>query len=553
MSSLTATYQSTRTEEELRTSIALNRGMEWLKNVNIHEKHRIYHTSASIGHLEGLFYETHRQLFQDWNGSNDRVSGETRMKLREALATTFFAKDKEGNPQGLFDENGFGVRLNSEDKMREKFAEKLAEFYEKARLIRPYGYGNKLTLDFFMVAISKLPPFAEAYPEGIDFRRLDKKDLQAMADPAPEHGEIVTAFRHATDSTRTHPLKDNYKPHGENGYRTWGDKTEMVGDVPFLSHMENGITYLVTMNGGLIRLDSIKNQLEEHLKNNGLLSDFPKLKAEKYLTSPETLAEKLKSELQNKLDNLKYKKKICGVKIEDGKAPLVCLDINIISGLREAEHNKLMAFLKKNSDLIQSKSSSEKITLPSSMYDSHYKKGGKEAFMKKLKEKAGDNLSLIKILDTAYDWSNANSLQIEKIADEKLAGKTTQVKPVAYLNMGGSDSGKEIVKKMASAKFKGDFVISSLDNFSAANDIHTLLLATGHHADDYALVEPFAMELRDYILARATENKLNIFCDGSGIFNKLRHEKTTKALKESGFYTHVVAIDSLQAESGAYE
>lgn len=553
MSSLTATYTSDRTEEELRTSIALNRGMEWLMNVKTHEKHRIYHTSASIGHLEGLFYETHRQLFQDWNGSNDRVSGENRMKLREALATTFFAKDEQGNPQGLFDENGFALSLASETKAKDKFAETLAEFYKKARLINPYGYGNKLTLDFFIVAISKLPPFAEAYPEGIDFRRLDKKDMQSMAEANPEHDAIVTAFKHATDPARTHPLKNNYKPYGENGYRTWGDKTETIAGAPFLSHTVNGIKYLVTMNGGLLKLDSIRSQLEEHLKNNGLISDFPKLKAEEYLAPPDNISDKLRADLQNKLDNLRYKKKICGARIEDGKAPLVCLDINIISGLREAEQNQLMAFLKRNSDLLQFKDSSGKISLPSSMHDLHYKKSGKEAFMRKLKEKAGDDLRLIKMLDIAYDWCNANSLQIEKITGEKLDGKTTQTKPVAYLNIGDSGAGKAIVKKIASAKFKDDFVISSLDNFSAANDIHALLIATGHHADDYALVEPFAMELRDHILARATENKVNIFCDGSGIFNKVRHEKTTKTLKESGFYTHVVTVDSLQSGSAAYE
>jgi len=542
--------KSQKAEEDLRTAIALNRGIEWLEQIEKRAKAtKTDYASLRIVHLEELFHDTHHQLFQDWNGNNDKVSGENRIKLREIIEKVFFSKekDKDGNPTGLFDENGFALRFKPEEKARDKFAEKLAEFYENIQKMEPklYSYGNKLTLDFFMVALSKLPTIAHVYPEGIDFRRLDSHDLAAMAASPPQHGDIVKAFKHATDPAIIHPLMNHHLEN--NQYKVWSDHSEIIGGVPFLSHTQNNVKYLVTMNGGLVDLEKAKKDIENHFKNDGFIADLT-FATNKYITSSAKTSDPEKP-LQHELDKLRGKEMVSGFTIKDGKAPLVCLDLNIMSGLRAPAHNTLMDFIQRNRDVAgNGYKNGQEIKITALHNDN--KKISKEEFLKPWKDRT-DNKQLHKMLDIAYDHVNANMKNINAIVAEKFDDKIIHAvpKPQMYTSMGGSGSGKSIVEKIVNAQCGKNYVVSSLDSFREHNDMNTLLLATGHHADDYAIVNPYATELRNQVIDRALRDKVNIYCDGSGIDYKGRNDKYVKRFKEAGFNTQIVAIESSYADA----
>lgn len=534
--------KSKNAEEDLRTAIALNRGIEWLEQIEQRVKAtKTDYASLRIVHLEELFHDTHHQLFQDWNGNNDKVSGENRIKLREALETSFFSKDKSGKPSGLFDENGFALRFAEGEKGREIFAEKLAGFYEKIQQMDPklYSYGNKLTLDFFMVALSKLPAVKDVYPEGVDFRKLDSHDLAAMASPHPQHSDIVKAFKHAADPAIIHPLMNRHQD--DNQYRVLSDHSEIIAGVPFLSHTRDHIKYLVTMNGGLVEMDKVKKDIEDHFKNDGFIADLT-FKAEKYITSTAKTADPEKS-LQDALNELHGKKEVCGFSIKDGKAPLVCLDLNIMSGLRAPAHNTLMDFIQRNRDVADNEQKNGQELKITALHNKSDK--SKQEFLKPWKDRTGSE-HLHHMLDIAYDHVNANMKDINAIVDGKFAeDKVTPVaKPRMYTTMGGSGSGKSIVDKIVNAECDNNYVVSSLDNFREHNDMNTLLLATGHHADDYAIVNSYATELRNQVISRALRDKVNILCDGSGIDYKGRNDKYVKRFKDAGFSTQIVAVES---------
>ncbi len=536
--------KSQKAEEDLRTAIALNRGIEWLEQIEKRAKAtKTDYASLRIVHLEELFHDTHHQLFQDWNGNNDKVSGENRIKLREIIEKVFFSKekDKDGNPAGLFDENGFALRFKPEEKAREKFATKLAEFYEDVQRLDPklYSYGNKLTLDFFMVALSKLPAVAAVYPEGVDFRRLDSHDLSAMAASPPNHADIVKAFKHATDLTIIHPLMNHHQD--DKQYTVWSDHSEIIGGVPFLSHTQDNVKYLVTMNGGLVEFNKVKKGIEDHLKKDGFIADLT-FKTEKYITSAAKTSDPNKS-LQDELNGLRSKKDICGFAIKDEQAPLVCLDLNIMSGLRAPAHNSIMDFIQRNRDVAGDEYKGGKEIKITVLHNTGNKT--RQEFLKPWKDRTS-NEYLHKMLDISYDHVNANMKNISSIIEQKFDRKiVTPVKqPQMYTSMGGSGSGKSVVEKIIKAQCGNNYVVSSLDNFREHNDMNTLLLAAGHHADDYAIVNSYATELRNQVIDRALRDKVNILCDGSGINYKGRNDKYVKRFKEAGFNTQVAAVES---------
>lgn len=539
--------QSKKVEEQIRIAMALNRGTEWLGEIEKTAKSdtRSDYAALKLGYLENLFHETHQKLFQDWNGNGESVDGKKRLEIRKIIEDVFFRKEEGGR---LFDKNGFVVRFEPEETAREQFAKKLASFYEKMRAFEPYSFGNKLTLDFFMVALAKLPAVDEVYPEGIDFRRLSKDDLVAMAKNPPEHKAVVAAFMNATDVTRIHPLMNHYhKSEDGKGYSVWNDKTLYIGGIPFLSHEEDGIKYLVTMNGGLVELDKVQSKLEDFFKGNNFIANFETFKAEKYLAAPSSLGEKAQKELQEKLDALKISKEISGVKMENDAAPLVCLDINIMSGLRPTSNEQLLEFLKKTNKLIFSDDGKEKeagkITI-TDLYNKPEANQNKEQFLAPFFEKADKNDRLHEMLNIAYDRVNANMAQIKTEVKKKFEGKTTEQKnPKMYMSMGGAGSGKSVVEEIIKAEVGGDFVVSALDSFREHNDINTLLLAAEHHADDYAIVDPYAQELRKLVIDEAIEKKVNILCDGSGIDYKGRNDKTVKKFKDADFKTQLVAVE----------
>ncbi len=541
---------SAATEEELRTAMAINRLMQLSETLRIeaNKKTRGHYAALKVGYLEGLFHRIHREAFQDWKGAEaettddeKKAQAKKRIELREVIQNTLFSKEKDGTPTGLFDANGCVVREKEGEKGRQRLADILTNFYEQARDIEPYEYGNKITLDFFISSLNELPAFAEVYPEKIDFRRLDKQTLKKLEKKEDgsrtNHEEIKAAFMMATDPSIIHPLMNVPKPANEEDYTVWDDKTIYIGGVPFLSHEHNGQLCLVTINGGLAPLavkgedgQTLRERLEKFFENDGLIANFRGITKNDII---DYLPEKNREE---DTPPLKNKTSIDGIQITDDNQPLLCLDVNTITGLRQSSHDEFVSFMKKVLG--------EKAKLTDLNNKNPDQISEKKAAL--LAAANGDQ-RMKEIIEIAYNHININVKRMDGILDTMFEGKKASKNPKMYMSMGGSGSGKSSVEKVVDQQCREareDYIIASLDEFRNFSDLHRVLIAAEHHADDYALIDPFATELRKQATARAKELKINVLIDGSGIDYKGRNDEITKEFKDAEYQTQVIAVET---------
>ncbi|NBO18967.1 MAG: toxin [Proteobacteria bacterium] len=498
---------------DIRIALALNRAIEEMKaHEKRYEKKRLLSQQDALEECLTLMTRSHAALFQDWKEQGEGVPGTmrdtiTRETFRSA-AMELVGLTEKGSTDGLFDSNGYVVRYDVPDA-----AKRLAKFYKKVRDAKPFEYGSQLTLDFFVVALSKLPTFRAVYAEEIDFRRLDRKDIVALHH-SDDVNAIATAFQRALGEK---PLKA--MPNVRNGYGEWERHEVYIAGNPFLAHeMPDGMSCLVTVNGGLVPRHSVETKLKEHLKKGELLADFPPIPDDMlvgYLPNTEHLRS------ANKHD-------IDGIPVQAGAAPILGLGQNILTGLGADPHNKLRALLDKVADkdtpLFRLASNRE-------LYD-------------KMIRAAGDDARMRRIVEVAYTQLTAVT---KKLDHEKLAimnGKHPVDHPKLFVSMGGAGAGKSVVEEMARAECGDNLIIASLDEFRNHSDLYKVLMAANHHGDDYRLVEPFANSLRTWVADTARENKINTLYDGTGIEYQPRYAKVVEDFKKFGFETNVVAVDT---------
>ncbi|MFM8333371.1 MAG: zeta toxin family protein [Candidatus Methylumidiphilus sp.] len=497
--------------KKLRNALAIARGRKLLSTLQQEAESTISHDQAKrVTYLTELFSRIHREIFHDWKDQatashrpGAMPDAETRKRFRMTIEGLVL---NGGGAHGteLFDSNGFVIKTRN-------IAERLANFYQKMRIVRPFKYGNRLTLDVFMIALANLPAFKGVYEQGIDFRRLDAKDAVALHDLMSGTDDIKTAFAHALDPNRTKCLQN-----AANGYGKWPENKRHVASIPFLSHVtEDGTECLVTVNGGLVPLASIKQEL---FVTGMQVADFPLSLSENvigYLPGTAALRQAGKHEID-------------GIPIGDtGAAPLFCLDVNLLTGLRHASHTELRELLK------ECEGDEASVFLLAN---------NPEIKAKLLA--AADDIRLQRTVEIAYARLSKIA---QKLADAQAAifqGKIPDEHPKLFMSMGGAGSGKTAVEEIARAQCGDNFVIASLDEFRKCSDLYTVLTAANHHSDDYVFVEPFANRLRDSVADYARENRINILYDGTGIPYKPRYHTVVNTFKKAGFHTQIVAIDA---------
>lgn len=498
--------------KQLRTALAVSQAMKLLSTLQQEAEGTVSHDqSKRVTYLTSLFSRIHREIFQDWKEQasvkhrpGTMSDPDKRKEFREIVARLVLDGDNNGET-AIFDHNGFVFKTND-------IAARLAGFYQKMRGVRPFAYGNRLTLDFFMIMLSKLPAIKSVYEQGIDFRRLDNDDAIALHDFNSEREEIILAFEHAMDPTRTKSL--NNIP---NSYGKWPENKKFVSGIPFLSHKTaDGVECLVAVNGGLVPLASIRRELFIAGKH---LADYPLCAPENmiaYLPNTESLRKAGVYEID-------------GISIgENGAVPLFCLDINMLSGLRSPGHTELVEFLK------QCEGEGAVI------FDMVSTEGLKERM---LNAANGDER-----LERAIEIAHERVCKIIKKLDATQAtlfeGKTPDPQPKLFMSMGGAGAGKTAVEEIANAQCGDNYVIASLDEFRKQSDLYCVLTAASHHSDDYVYVEPFANRLRDSVAAYAKQNGINLLYDGTGIPYQPRYSTIVEQFKAAQFQTRIVAVDA---------
>lgn len=498
--------------KKLRTALAISQGTKLLYTL-------LQETSATVSHdqtkrvsyLTSLFSRIHREIFHHWQrqattshrpGTMDDPN--KRQAFRKTVGQLVLDGD-ENEETAIFDNNGFVMRC-------ENIADRLADFYINMREIRPFSYGNRLTLDFFVTILSRLPAFQAVYEQGIDFRRLEQSDAIALHNLESSHREVVLAFEHALDPTRHKSLNNKV-----NGYGKWPENKKFISGIPFLSHTtSDGIECIVAVNGGLVPVATIKEELFLGGKH---LADYP-------LCAPENVVGYLPgTEALRAAD----KKEIDGIVIgEDGAAPLFCLDVNIMTGLSSVSHIEFMELLKQ--------CAGNKVSILQLVNN--------QTLKDKLIDSAKDEPRLQRTVEIAFERLNKMVARLNCVKENIFAGKTADEHPKLFMSMGGAGSGKTAVEEMAKAQCGDNFVVASLDEFRKESDLYTVLTAADHHSDDYVYVEPFANRLRDLVAQHAKENGINLLYDGTGIPFRPRYSLIVEQFKAKGFQTQAIAVDA---------
>ena len=507
--------------KKLRMALAIARGAGFFSILQQEAETTVSHDQTKrVSYLTELFSRIHRDLFCDWKEQatvshrpGTMANAQKRKVFRETIERLVL-DDDANQDTAIFDNNGFAISTDH-------IAARLANFYRQMRQVRPFEYGNRLTLDFFMTVLGKLPAIKSVYEQGIDFRRIDAADSIALHNPNSSYEEIILAFAHAMDPCRCKSLENP-----ANGYGKWPENKRFISGIPFLSHKtKEGIECLVSVNGGLVPIDKIQEKLFIAGKH---LADYPLCAAENIIGFlPGT--EDLRQAGDYEIDGIRISK--------DGAAPLFCLDINLLTGLRSPSHTELMELIKQ--------CEGEKISV--------LNLANNEKLKQKLLAVAGDDARLIRTVEIASERLSIMIKKLEAAQKQLFEGKTADAHPKLFMCMGGAGSGKTVVEEVARAQCGENFVIASLDEFRKKSDLYRVLIAAEHHSDDYVYIEPFANRLRDSVADFAKNNRINILYDGTGIPYHPRYSALVEQFKASGFKTQITAVDAFLVKPSGRE
>jgi hypothetical protein len=499
--------------KKLRTALAISQGTKLLSTLQHEAESTVSHDQTKrVTYLTNLFSHIHRAMFHDWKEQatvshrpGAMTDANKRQEFRETIACLVLDDHEDHENTAIFDNNGFVIKTAD-------IAYRLAMFYLVMRKVRPFGYGNRITLDFFITMLGKLPAFKSVYEQEIDFRRLAAIDAIALHDTDSSLQQVTQAFEHALDPTRTKSLLNQ-----ANGYGKWLENKKFIAGIPFLSHTgSDGVCCLVAVNGGLVPLNSIKEGIFSAGKH---FADYP-------LCDPDNIIGYLPGTEDLRVSD---KKEIDGISIgEKGVAPLFCLDINMLTGLRSPSHAELMDLLKQ--------CDGDKEAL--------FKLANNLSLKNKLIAAAEGDERLERSVEIAFERLGKIIKILEEAKNEIFDGKKPSLHPKLFMAMGGAGAGKTAVEEIAEAQCGDNFVIASLDEFRKKSDLYRVLTTANHHSDDYVYVEPFANKLRDMVAGQAKKWCINILYDGTGIPYKPRYSTIVAYFKEADFDTEIIAVDA---------
>lgn len=498
--------------KRFRTALAVAQGTRLLSTLLQELEATVSHDQTKrVTYLTALYSRIHRVMFSDWKDQatvshrpGTMPEGERRKQFRIVIERLVLDGDYNQDT-AIFDNNGFVIH-------RGDIADRLAGLYRALRAVRPYAYGNRITLDFFITALGNLPAFKAVYEQGIDFRRLNCDDASALHDMTSSHTVLRLAFEHALDPTRSHSL-DNQA----NRYGKWPENKHFLMGIPFLSHTtDDGIECLVTVTGGLVPLASIK--AEEFITGQHFV-DNP-LSASETIIGHLPGTEDLRSPDKTEVDAIPLR--------ADGVAPLFCLDINMLTSLRPPSHAELMDLLKQ--------CAGEQANL--------FLLADNQALKNKMLAACHDEKRLRRTVEIAYQRLSKVHHILLNIRDAIFTDKQPVTNPQLFMCMGGAGAGKTAVEEIARAQCGDNFVTASLDEFRKLSDLYRLLTAANHHSDDYVYVEPFANRLRDLVAEKARLCRINILYDGTAIPYQGRYSTIIQQYHEAGFTTQIAAVDA---------
>lgn len=539
--------------------IALNRSAEFLDDLpKLDKELNGNHAPSQEEALEKLIYDIHTRLYRDTHSlaHNSETAAGNAKSPAESEKLRKIIHEMSGE---LFDANAAAVFHS-----RDELAEIYTKYYRELSELKPFSYGNGLTISTFITAVSNIKKSRETEGVSIDFRRLDEGYLKLFNDDGTpcettSDQSLKDAFLQALNpqavievhnkrakakmltlpgDNTPHPnqLKEGEKQNTKI-FPGWEDNRIEIGGVPFLGYKaEDGEVYLLTVTGGLVPYEEAKDKIET-AKNAAKQSGEGGVLVDEYPTfNPQTYIKNISE------DGIEFKKPetgkteiIDGYVCKAGKEPLICMDVNVLTGLRAESHAKFMAAFKN--------------TYPDKEIFWLADNNNAKPFLEDVDKNNDPRLSKICRIAVSHIQHMTHKLDAEMNKEVEHIPNANQGEKLLVFSMGGSGSGKScvgdyIAKKTGSTKEQRNYVYTSLDQYREKMQMYQVMISAGHHADDYKLVEPFAGKLRDWVAEKAIKIGKSIQFDGSAIPFKGRYDWLVNMAKNAGYQVDVVAADT---------
>ncbi len=507
----------------MRMALAINRGIEFLRHFKANSN--VTQTQWG-GYLDALFRQIYLELFVDTTSISPQQKLEGLLDSSQRameLSVIFhdFSRD-------FYDQNGF---FGTTDSPRN--AQLMGELYVTLERFYPFADATSLVLRVFFTALGRMRGFKEKLG-GIDFRRLSERHVAMIADTKKTPEEMAEIFLAAMDETRAQEYRENTPPHFY-----WEDRSVTLYGKRFIQadRAEVGIKLdkpvavderlVVLVNGALITETQCTNLVKEHMEAGHLLGAFR--------IAPEHWVGRLTDLGDDLFGNAIFDKtELDCIDVSDGAMP-ICMNLNPLTLLSHSQHARLERYM-----------ASEFNATIEDLNDN---------------ELADEVLLSLQGFNRAQQMLRLATHQIQRITtsltesiEHELArypNAKNAKHPHLVMTMGGSGSGKGSNHyfndhyKGANGKIRDDYIYASLDEGRPYSDIYHVLIAAGHHADDYEAVHLWADTRRNWLCNIAREGNYNLVFDGSGVDYKGRYDKVVERFSRSGYYTEVVAADCL--------
>ncbi|MDG1287087.1 MAG: zeta toxin family protein [Rickettsiales bacterium] len=508
---------------KLRMALAINRGIEFLRSFK--SKSNVTQTQWG-SYLDDLFRQVYLELFIDTTpiSPQQKLQGllETSQRAME-LSVIFhdFARK-------FYDHNGF---FSTTDRKRN--AELMAELYVTLERFYPFADATSLVLRVFFTALGRMRGFQEKLG-GIDFRRLSTRQAIIVADEHKTPEQMREVLLTTMEKGRIQEYRENTPPHFY-----WEDRSVTLYGKRFIQADRNEVgielttpvpddeALIVLVNGALITHNQCVAHVREHMESGELLGTL-RIPPEHWVGRLTDLgADIFGRPIFDKTD-------VDCIDVTEGSLP-ICMNLHPLTLLSHSQHSRLEHYLASefNSTILELRSSSfaEEVTVSLRGFE----RGEKIVAL------AAQQIQLV-----------VESLRagIEHEISKYPNAKAVET-PHLVMTMGGSGSGKGSNHyfnehyKDENGKIRDDYIYASLDEGRPYSDIYHVLIAAGHHADDYEAVHLWADTRRNWLCEMARDGNYNVVFDGSGVDYKGRYDKIVEAFSNAGYRTEVVAADCL--------
>lgn len=484
----------------MRDALAIHRAMAMVSHFRP-ESHVTRTQWAS--YLEELYCQCFTRIYAE-RGSEERTS---------ALGEIFSDFTTE-----FVDANGFFISSSLE-----RSALLLARLYQQLTAAAIFPYGNSLALRLFFTLMGEMRGFREKLG-GIDFRRLSSEEVEVLRDPAAKEERLAEVFLSAMTRARDPVYPGQLQP-----FPGWEDNSVAIHGLRYLQLLPDSerVTLwqkteeplIVLLNGRLVPRSLFCELLDAH-RNSGEPLGAWRIHKSAWIGC-----------LAQLKDSFTAKATIDGIGVSE-TAPPLCLSLHPFTQFTYPQHQRLEKYLQR--EYGKNVMALEDTQWAREVVQRLEKEEPKTAVMVQM---AAQRIQRI-----AQELRRGIT---EELAWQQREVKSTEGQPHFVMTMGGSGSGKNSTRYFRQHFKSPNYVIASLDGGRAENDIFHLLIAAGHHADDYEAVHLWADTRRNWLCDAARAKRMNVIYDGSGIDYAGRYDRIVAEFKAAGYRTEVMATDCM--------